>query len=49
MWSSDYPHNNSTWPHSRQVIERDLGHLAPEIRQKLVRDNVVGLYGMAVP
>src|SRR5205823_6191452 len=27
MWSSDYPHPNSTWPNSRQVIERDLGQL----------------------
>ena len=26
MWSSDYPHGNTTWPHSREVIERDLGH-----------------------
>jgi len=49
MWSSDYPHSNSTWPHSREVIQRDLGHLAPEVREKLVRENVVGLYGMSVP
>jgi predicted TIM-barrel fold metal-dependent hydrolase len=49
MWSSDYPHANSTWPRSRQVIDRDLGHLAPEVRAKLVRGNVAALYGMAIP
>jgi predicted TIM-barrel fold metal-dependent hydrolase len=49
MWSSDYPHANSPWPHSRKVIERDLGHLSPEAKQKLVRDNVLKLYGMTVP
>jgi len=27
MWSSDYPHAASTWPHSRQVIADELGHL----------------------
>jgi predicted TIM-barrel fold metal-dependent hydrolase len=46
MWSSDYPHGNSTWPHSREVIARDLGHLSPEARRKVVRDNVVRLYNL---
>ncbi|MDE0214580.1 MAG: amidohydrolase family protein, partial [Deltaproteobacteria bacterium] len=27
MWSNDYPHQNSTWPNSRDVIARDLGSL----------------------
>jgi hypothetical protein len=40
---------NSTWPNSRQVIERDLGHLPAEVRGKLVRENVAKLYGMQVP
>jgi predicted TIM-barrel fold metal-dependent hydrolase len=49
MWSNDYPHPNSTWPNSRQVIERDLGHLSPDARSKLVRENVARLYNLAVP
>ncbi len=49
MWSNDYPHANSTWPNSLKVIERDLGHLAPEARSKLVRENVVNLYGLSLP
>jgi hypothetical protein len=24
IWSSDYPHTASTWPHSRDIIARDL-------------------------
>ncbi len=24
MWASDYPHSDSTWPHSREVIDRDF-------------------------
>jgi predicted TIM-barrel fold metal-dependent hydrolase len=24
MWSSDYPHSETTFPHSHDVIERDL-------------------------
>ncbi len=49
MWSNDYPHPNSTWPESLKVIERDLGHLPPEARAKLVRENVVKLYDMKLP
>jgi predicted TIM-barrel fold metal-dependent hydrolase len=49
MWSSDYPHQNSTWPRSKQVIERDLGSLTAEQRQKLVQGNVARLYALQVP
>ena len=46
MWSNDFPHPNSTWPHSREVIARDMGHLAPELRAKLVRENVTRIYNL---
>ncbi len=46
---NDFPHPNSTWPNSRKVIERDLGHLPADKRAKLVRENVVKLYGLRVP
>jgi predicted TIM-barrel fold metal-dependent hydrolase len=49
MWSNDYPHQNSTWPHSRDVIERDLGHLRSGDREKLVRSNVERLYDLTQP
>jgi uncharacterized protein len=48
MWSNDYPHPNSTWPHSLDVIQRDLGSLPAEKRAKLVRDNVSKLYNLRV-
>ena len=46
MWSSDYPHGNSTWPDSRQIVARDMGNLPVDVRAKLVRDNVSKLYGL---
>jgi predicted TIM-barrel fold metal-dependent hydrolase len=49
MWSNDYPHSNSTWPHSREVIARDLGHLSAGDREKLVRLNVARLYDLKTP
>jgi predicted TIM-barrel fold metal-dependent hydrolase len=44
MWSNDYPHPNSTWPKSWDVITRDLGHLSEETRSRLLRENVRQLY-----
>jgi uncharacterized protein len=49
MWSNDYPHGNSTWPESRKYIDRDLGHLPPDIRKKLVYTNVKNLYDIDIP
>ncbi len=49
MWSNDFPHGNTTWPQSRQVIARDLGDLPAPVRAKLVRDNVARLYNIPVP
>jgi predicted TIM-barrel fold metal-dependent hydrolase len=49
MWSNDYPHQNSTWPNSRAVIERDLGHLPAADRDKLLNTNVRKLYNLTAP
>jgi predicted TIM-barrel fold metal-dependent hydrolase len=46
MWSSDYPHAASTWPHSRDVIARELGHLPKDILRKAIRENVIRLYDL---
>ena len=49
MWSNDYPHGNSTWPHSREIVARDVGNLSTESRAKLLRDNVARLYNISMP
>ena len=49
MWSNDFPHANSTWPYSQEVVARDLGYLPSDIRAKLVRGNVARLYNMQIP
>ena len=49
MWSNDYPHQNSTWPNSRAVIERDMASLSAETREKLLNTNVRKLYKLNAP
>src|SRR5262249_20990540 len=46
MWSSDYPHTVSTWPHSREVIARDFAGVAADETRRITRDNAIRLYGL---
>ena len=45
MWSSDYQHQASSWPHSQEVVARDFKDATPEERFKITRGNVAQLYG----
>jgi len=45
MWGSDFPHPDGVWPDSREVIQRELGHLPAGVRRKIVCDNAGGFYG----
>ena len=47
MWSSDYPHDASTWPHSRDVLDRLFQGVSPGDRKKMVASNAERLYGFA--
>jgi predicted TIM-barrel fold metal-dependent hydrolase len=49
LWGSDYPHPDSTWPFSREVIDRDSAHLSPEMKKKVIHDNAAALYGIESP
>jgi predicted TIM-barrel fold metal-dependent hydrolase len=48
MWSSDYPHTVSTWPHSQEVVARDFKDVSETDRRRIVRENVARLYRLAV-
>jgi predicted TIM-barrel fold metal-dependent hydrolase len=47
MWESDVPHSTSTYPESRQFVERTL-HGVPEAeRNQLLYGNAMRLYHLA--
>ena len=46
MWGSDYPHTDSTWPCSLEVIEEMFEGVSDEDREKITRRNVEKLYGL---
>jgi predicted TIM-barrel fold metal-dependent hydrolase len=49
MWSNDFPHENSTWPNSLQVIAETLGHLPEHTLAKLLHLNAEKVYGVKTP
>jgi len=46
MWSNDYPHWESSWPRSREYIERNFQGVSEEIKRKITWDNVTRLYDL---
>jgi predicted TIM-barrel fold metal-dependent hydrolase len=49
MWSTDFPHSRTSWPHSRELLEKEIGFLPEPIIQKVVHDNAIRLYGLKIP
>jgi predicted TIM-barrel fold metal-dependent hydrolase len=46
MWSSDYPHADTTWPHSLTYIGETMAGVPEEDRRKITGGNAARLYGL---
>ena len=49
MWGSDYPHTESTFPRSGQIVDQILAGVDPVDRRAIVCDNAAALYGFTPP
>jgi predicted TIM-barrel fold metal-dependent hydrolase len=49
LWASDFPHSDSTWPRSQELLARHTAHLGEEERRWVLHDNVAQLYGLDRP
>ena len=48
MWGSDYPHYESTWPKSQEILSQSFENTPNEERVKVVYKNCAKLYGLDV-
>ena len=48
LWSSDFPHSATFWPHSREKIAEDFQGIGEEDKRKILCENVAKLYGFEV-
>lgn len=44
MWANDYPHSDSTWPWSQDVLREQLAHMTEDEKNLVLHDNVATLY-----
>jgi predicted TIM-barrel fold metal-dependent hydrolase len=49
MVEVDYPHGDSTWPHTQQVIADAWGHLPPDVLRKMCCENAAALFRHPLP
>jgi len=47
MWSSDFPHLDSSWPESRRFLDKHLGEVPPDEARLIVAGNCARLYHLA--
>jgi uncharacterized protein len=47
LWASDYPHGVTTWPCSKETVDRNCVGIDPLVKRKLNRENVAKLYRLA--
>ncbi len=45
MWSSDFPHGDSTWPDSQEVIAEQFEGVPEDEKRAILHDNAARMYG----
>jgi uncharacterized protein len=46
LWANDFPHSDSTWPNSQQMLAEQGVHLSEPQREAILCTNVAELYGI---
>ena len=49
MWANDFPHSDSTWPLSQELLAEHTADLDGAERRRILRDNCVELFGLDAP
>lgn len=45
LWGNDYPHDEGTWPHSREAIERQMAGVREDDVRDIVSNNAARIWG----
>jgi len=46
MWANDFPHSDSTWPWSQEMLAEHAGELSDDQRRAILSENAASLYGI---
>jgi predicted TIM-barrel fold metal-dependent hydrolase len=45
LWGNDYPHEEGTYPHSRDIVERLAREVDADTARRVFRDNAARVFG----
>jgi predicted TIM-barrel fold metal-dependent hydrolase len=48
MWANDFPHSDSTWPWSQELLAEHQADLRPEQRERILSGNAADLFKIDV-
>ena len=48
MWANDFPHSDSTWPWSQEMLTEHTANLTERQKDRILHDNCAELYGINV-
>jgi predicted TIM-barrel fold metal-dependent hydrolase len=48
MWANDFPHSDSTWPWSQDILAEHTKNLSEQEKNWILHDNVAELYNIAI-
>ncbi|HZZ08688.1 MAG TPA: amidohydrolase family protein [Candidatus Binataceae bacterium] len=48
MWANDFPHSDSTWPWSQELLKKHTANLNEEEKNQILHDNVAELYHLSL-
>ena len=46
MWANDFPHSDSTWPWSQELLAEHTADMSVHDRDRILHDNCAELYGL---
>jgi predicted TIM-barrel fold metal-dependent hydrolase len=44
MFEGDYPHSDSNWPNSREMLAKSLAHVSDDVARKIAEDTARRVY-----
>jgi predicted TIM-barrel fold metal-dependent hydrolase len=48
MWANDFPHSDSTWPWSQELLRKHTTGLTQQEKEAILHDNAAELYQIAM-
>ena len=48
MWANDFPHSDSTWPWSQEILAEHTKNLTEQEKNWILHDNVAELYNISI-